>query len=156
MSECSIKGYQQVEQEVVNVRTHKKTYTIFEISQIDPVELKVVASGGLDTSVDVRKTPEKEVLLNIFNECKSILKQDRPCFIVYSFGYYKEKNSYREMVLFISFIPEEANLRHKIAMTSNTSVLQGHLNTPMQIGIHELEDFDYDSMKKECMYVQRK
>lgn len=153
---CSIEGYSQVEPEVLGVRTHKKTFAIFEISQIDPVALKVVASGGIDTSVDVRATPTQEELENVFSECKKFLKKESPCFIVYNFGYYNEKNCYREMVLFISFIPDVSNLRYKIAMTSNTSVLQGFLNTPMHIGIYEMEDFEYENLKKECSTIQRK
>lgn len=154
--ECAIQGYSQVEPEVLAVRTHKKSFVIFEINKLDPVALKIVASGGLDTSVDVRATPAKEDLRRVFEECKQLLKNDKPCFIVYNFGYYNDKNCYREMLLFISFIPEDANLRNKIAMTSNTSVLQGFLNTPMHIGIYELEDFEYENFKKECATIQRK
>ena len=153
---CTIQGYSQVEPEVLGVRTHKKTYAVFEISQLDPVALQIVASGGLNTSVDIRITPGKEDLTRIFEECKTKLKKDSPCFVVYNFGYYNDKNCYREMVLFISFIPEEANLRNKIAMTSNTSILQGYLNTPMHIGIHEFEDFSYENFEQECSNIQRK
>lgn len=153
---CAIEGYSQVEPEVLGVRTHKKTFTIFVISQIDPVALKVVASGGIDTSADVRNIPTEDDLKNVFEECKKLLSKEKPCFVVYNFGYYTENNSYREMLLFVSFIPDLSNLRYKIAMTSNTSVLQGFLNTPMHIGIYDLEDFEYENFKKECSTIQRK
>ncbi len=153
---CTIQGYVDVEPEVLGVRTHKKTYAGFEISQLDPVALKIIFSGGLNTSLDVRITPPKEDLKRVFEECKAQIKKDFPCFIVYNFGYYTNKNCYREMVLFISYIPEDANLRNKIAMTSNTSILQGHLNTPMHVGIHEFEDFNYENLENECSNIQRK
>ena len=153
---CAIPGYSQVEPEVLGVRTHKKTFTIFEISQLDPVALQVVASGGIDTSANVRAILSEEELKNIFEDCRNLLKKEKPCFVVYNFGYYNDKNCYREMLLFVSFIPDFSNLRYKIAMTSNTSVLQGFLNTPMHIGIYDLEDFEYENFKKECSNIQRK
>lgn len=155
-SHCSIQGFEEVEKETSKVKLHKTTYTIFHVSQIDPVKIQVVFSGGIDTSQNVRSTPSEQEIHETFEECRSKLKETNCCFILYNFGYYNDKNNYREMIVLISFIPEEVNLRSKIAMTSNTAVLQNSLQIPVHIEVHELEDFTFERFKSECSSIHRK
>jgi len=152
----SIRGYDKVEEEVLRIRTRKLTYTIFEVNSIDPVELEVKASGGLDCSTDLRSTPSENDLVAVFDECKAQLSECKALFVVYNFGYYNEKKSYRELIMFVSFIPEEESLRKKIAMTSNIAKLQNMLQIPVHIQSHELEEFTFDRLMGECLSIQRK
>lgn len=151
-----IKGYDEVNDEVSKIKSRKLTYTIFEISQVDPVELRVEISGGVDCSSDLRVTPSEEDLNKTFEECKKNLGETNASFVVYNFGYYTEKKNYREMMMLVSFIPENANLRKKIAMASNTSVLRNSLEMPVYIETHESNEFTFSRLKQECLSIQRK
>lgn len=153
---CKIEGYEEVEDEIKKLRLRKLTYTIFEISRLDPVELHVKASGGMDISSDLRRTPSEKELLNIFTECKSQLSENRASFIAYNFGYYNEKANYRELIMLNSFIPEGEGLRKKIAMSSNVAAIQNSLQIPIHIESHELDEFGFERLKTECLYIQRK
>lgn len=151
-----IKGYEKVHGEVQRVRTRKLTYTIFEIGSVDPVELIVKTSGGIDGSVDLRSTPSEQELVEIFEECKSQLIESKAFFVVYNFGYYNEKRNYREMIMLISFIPEQEGLRKKIAMASNMATLLNLLEIPIHIQSDELSEFTFDRLERECLSIQRK
>lgn len=151
-----IGGFEKVQDEIYKIRTRKLTFTIFEISKVDPVELYVEVSGGIDSSDNLRSTPTEEELLEIFNKCKSSLDESKSCFIAYNFGYYTQNGNYRELIMLISFIPESVNLRNKIAMTSNTAAIQNALEIPIHVQAHELEDFTFKRLMSECMSIQRK
>lgn len=152
----AIRGFDDVEKEVLRIKARKGTYTIFEVSQIDPVALHVVSSNGIDSSGDLRSIPAEEELQRMFETCKSKISSDKSYFIVYDFGYYNEKNNYRSMMVLVSYIPESVNLRNKIAMSSNTAVLLSALQIPMHIEAHEMVDFSYRRLKADCSSIQRK
>lgn len=156
ISTCPIKGYKDVEAEISKIRSRKLTYTIFEVCKVDPVELRVSTSNGIDNSFNLRSTPSEKELLSVFDQCKSQLKESSASFIAYNFGYYSENNNYREMIMLVSFIPENVNLRHKIAMTSNTAALQSALQIPVHLEAHELDDFTFTRLMSECVSIQRK
>lgn len=149
-------GFDAVEQEVLKIKTHKGTYTIFEVSQNDPVTLRVVYSDGMDTSDDLRFIPAEDELQKIFESCKARISPERSYFIVYDFGYYNEKNNYRSMMILVSYIPESVSLRSKITMSSNTAVILSALQIPMHIEAHEIADFSYRRLKADCSSIQRK
>lgn len=155
-TKLDIRGFDGVEEEVQKIKAHKGTYTIFEVSQIDPVALHVVYSDGIDNSGDLRSTPAEEELQKIFESCRSKVFPDRSYFIVYDFGYYNEKNNYRSMMILVSYIPESVNLRNKIAMSSNTAAILSALQIPMHIEAHEMIEFSYQRLKADCSSIQRK
>lgn len=152
----TIQGYDEVKKEIMDIKIHKKTFTVFEVSSITPVGLVVVVSGGIDSSGDLRSTPSPQLLDDTFNACRASLNTSKPCFIAYNFGYYNEKNNYREMIVLISFIPENADLRNKIAMASNTTALRNALQIPTFFQIDELEEFTFAGLMNECSSIQRK
>ncbi|KAM0680812.1 hypothetical protein GINT2_001086 [Glugoides intestinalis] len=151
-----IQGYDEVEKEIMDIKIHKKTFTIFEVSSTSPVSLVVIVSGGIDSSGDLRSTPTPELLNDTFNSCRASLSTVNPCFIAYNFGYYNEKNNYREMIVLISFIPENADFRNKIAMASNTAALRSSLQISTLFQIDDLAEFTFKGLMNECSSIQRK
>lgn len=154
-SPSSIQGYDSVKEELKKLKTRKITFVIFEISQIDPVQLRVLSTGGIDSSSNLHSTPDEALLKETFENCKKQLMPTKASFVAYNFGYYNDKNNYREMVMLVSYIPEDVNLRHKIAMTTNTAVLQNTLNIPLLVEAHELDDFCFKRFFDKCLSIQR-
>lgn len=150
-----IKGLRSVESAIKDIKSHKSTYIVFDFDNIDPVQIRVLSVGGIDTSSNIRATPSVEQLQNVFSACRDHIQSDKACFIGYSFGYYNEKNNYRDMVLLISFIPDGINFRQKIAYASNVALLLARLDIPVHIQAHDLSDVEYSRIASECSSIQR-
>lgn len=151
-----IPGLDAAREEIMKIKAHKLSYTIFEISQLDPVAFRVVHSDGLKDRRDHRALVTQDELLKTFDACKSKMQPKQSYFIAYDFGYYNELNNFREMVVLISFVSESENLRKKIIMASNTSEIQKHLDLSMLVEIHDFNDLTYEKLKSECAMIQRK
>lgn len=149
-------GMGAVLDEVSVIRSHGSTYVIFDLEKIDPVKIRVVGKGGLDTSGNVRETPPQELLMKTFGECRALINKDASYFVVYDFGYYNDRNNYRDMIMLISYIPDTLSFRHKIAFASNIATIMSRLSISQHIETHEIEEFTYEAISQECSRVQRK
>lgn len=154
--ECIPDGFAAVEKEVNQIKSHKIQFVIFDFGNINPVEMRVVASGGIDNSANLRITPNNDELHSVFNSCSSKLEKGKPYFVVYDFGYYNTQNSYRSMIVLVSLIPDDLGFRDKIAFASNINMLQVRLGVALRIEALELCDFTYDKLLEVCSSIQRK
>lgn len=151
-----IEGIDMINEEIKMLKFHQKTYVIFDFKKINPVVSRLVASGGLDTSGNIRATPPLEVLTSTFAECQGFVNPEKPYFIVYDFGYYNDKNCYRDMIVMVSYVPDSLSFRHKIAFASNMSYILSKLDISQHVQIHEIDDFTYANIRSECARIQRK
>lgn len=151
----SIQGMDSVQDEVSKLKRHQKTYVIFDFAQIDPVVFRLVTSGGIDTSANVRATPLPEELNKTFSECRAKLKPESLSIVVYDLGYYTDKNNYRSMVILVSHVPEGLDPRHNVALAFNMPYILKSLNVTQHFHIDELGEFSYEHFKSQCSLVQR-
>lgn len=150
-----IEGIDTIRQETASLVAHKQKYIIFDFKNIDPIRIRLVAIGGSDTSLDVRAKPSLEDLLSTYNECIHKINPAEPCFIVYDFGYYNDRDCYRDMVTFISYIPDDIGLKPKVAYASNMSHILDVLKVSLHIQTHEIDDLAYEAIRGKCMQNQR-
>lgn len=153
---CSIQGMQKIKEEVMKIKFHKLSYTIFTVSQIDPVGFSIDKSEGFKISNDPRAVKSKEDLISIFEKCKNNLDLNSSAFIVYDFGYYNDCNNYREMVVLIYYISDSTEIKKRIIMASNVQEISNILEVGTLIKIQDPEDFTYEKIRQTCASIQRK
>lgn len=154
MSDTSLNeicGLAEIKEEVSKIKAHKLSYTIFNVSSIDPVGFQIVHSGGIEKSRDVRAVVSQENLNNIFASCKNNMDLDTSSFIVYDLGFYNKANNYREVVVLIYYISDNTPIRKKIIMASNVETIMNKLDVGILVKIQDPEDFSYDKIKENCI-----
>lgn len=114
-----IEGIDAFLEETGRLKSHQKKFVTATFKNIFPVILKVVASGGVDTSSNVRDIPSEENLRSTFETCGQEINPELGYFIAYDFGYYCAKNNYRDMIVMISYIPENLNIIYFVSLNSS-------------------------------------
>lgn len=148
-------GFDAITNEVSRIKAHRITYLVFDMAQMDPVGLRIIGTGGNDTSADPRATPALDVLQETFTSCRAQLDPHRPYFIAYDFGYYNAQGCFRSLVILISYIPEDVCFRQKIVFASNVAILQASFGVPLHVALHDISEFTYDHIKTECANLKR-
>ena len=151
-----IGGIEDFRTQAARLRKHERTYVVATFKDINPVAIKVLSSGGKDRSANIRDIPSKEELLSIFDECKGSIEGDKGYFIVYDFGYFTDEQLYRNLIVLISYLPENLSIREKMAYSSNMLSVSGAVDIAHHIPLHEMEEFTYANILNECMRIQRK
>jgi Cofilin/tropomyosin-type actin-binding protein len=163
-SHCGIKGISDLEKHILHIKTHKIKYLVFAFKNLgngkqpsqSELEIEILYKGGQDTSSDPTITLPEETLKSTFKECIGILEPDKPCFIVYDFGYYNETGNYRDMIVLISYIPDSVHFKQKVPYSSNAVYLQTAFDISRHHAVHDKDDLTYDILMKDCSNIQRK
>lgn len=154
--ECNIQGLDLILEDIKKIKFHKLTYTIFNVSQVDPVGFQIVHSEGHTNLIDHRAVKSKEDLMLMFENCKAKMDLKSSAFIVYDFGYYNDLSNYREMVVFIHYISDLTGIKKNIIMASNVQQILTYLDVQNLIRIQDPEDFVFEKIRAECAAIQRK
>ncbi|KAF7684387.1 Cofilin [Astathelohania contejeani] len=145
------KGYDQVKKNVENVTNKMAFYTIFNIPEIQSVELQVIKTLEHDTPGDMRSTPSPERLKEVFDDCLASMDFSECYYIVYDFGFYRSPGEYRNMVCLISYIPEgSCAIKKKFVYSSTAVKLADSLRIQKHVSFNSKDDFTYDAMIKAC------
>lgn len=151
----TIEGLDKFANEVQKLRFHQKSFVVSTFEKIFPVILKVVASGGVDTSNNVRKIHPIEQLNDIFQACKRTIKPEMGYFIAYDFGHYTDDNTYRDMIIMISYVPETLGVKDKMVYSTNMAYIMGALEISHHIALYDIDDFTYEYIRNECNRIKR-
>ncbi|KAI4290898.1 cofilin [Pancytospora philotis] len=152
----AIVGMGDIEREVQKLLAHKQKFVVFDFASINPITARIVSHGGVDSSADLRATPSMETLHRTFAECRGKLDPSNAYFVVYDFGYYNDRDCYRDLVVFISYVPDSLSARQKMAYASNVASVLAFLGLAQHIETHEMDEFTFESIYAECMRIQRK
>lgn len=144
-------GFNEVMIEADRVRSRDLVYAIFTIDPVNPLQYKMIKTLKNISQNSARDIVIKKELVKNFDSFILDISDGRGYFIVYDFGFYKQDESFRNILCLFSIIPDTLKVNARVAFSTSSLQLPGMLNVSKHISFNSVGDIQFEKVAKICM-----
>ncbi|KAK1351125.1 putative cofilin/tropomyosin-type actin-binding protein [Hamiltosporidium tvaerminnensis] len=144
-------GLDEVKRESEKLKRRESIFVIFNIPSFKPVEFAILDTYERTNSSASGDAMDEKEMRKIFDICKSKIKKNSCCYVIYDFGFYRNDRAFRNMVCLITYIPDDhCSANDRVIYSNSGLLLTSSLSISKQMTFNSFEEFTFNNLVERC------